>query len=110
MPKEKAITNSILRWLTKEGYWAIKLHVSAFSMAGIPDILCMVPAKPWPIPWFLEVKQPGKPLTKIQAYTIALLSEINVPVMVAHSLQEVREYRNTYITPSMKAYHDGIHC
>lgn len=41
IPLEKTITNEILSWLKKEGYWAVKIHGAAYQTAGLPDIIAI---------------------------------------------------------------------
>ena len=41
IPLEKTITNEILAWMKKEGYWAVKIHGAAYQTAGLPDIVAM---------------------------------------------------------------------
>lgn len=38
---ERAITDEILAWLKKEGYWAVKIHGAAYQTAGLPDIVAI---------------------------------------------------------------------
>ena len=38
---ERAITDEILGWLKKAGYWAVKIHGAAYQTAGLPDILAL---------------------------------------------------------------------
>ena len=64
---EHAITDSIGRLLTRRGAWWFKTHGAGASRAGIPDILAVYRGRPLA----LEVKQPGRQPTRLQAHTLA---------------------------------------
>ena len=38
---ERAITDEIMAWLKKDGYWAVKIHGAAYQTAGLPDIVAI---------------------------------------------------------------------
>lgn len=61
--KESVTTRKILKWLNKiPNCWAVKLHGSAYSQAGMPDILCIV----YGDAWLFEVKTEIGKLSPIQ--------------------------------------------
>ena len=41
IPLEREITNRIMEWLKKAGYWAVKIHGAAYQTAGLPDIVAI---------------------------------------------------------------------
>ena len=41
IPLERVITNEIIGWLKKAGYWAVKIHGAAYQTAGLPDIVAI---------------------------------------------------------------------
>ena len=41
IPLEREITNKIMEWLKKSGYWAVKIHGAAYQTAGLPDIVAI---------------------------------------------------------------------
>ena len=41
IPLEKTITDEIMMWLRKSGYWAVKIHGAAYQSSGLPDIVAM---------------------------------------------------------------------
>lgn len=68
IPLEKTITNEIMAWLKKSGYWAVKIHGAAYQTAGLPDIVAIDRKGRFV---GLEVKRPqiGK-LTDLQKRTL----------------------------------------
>ena len=63
MPRESSIVASIVRSAKQSGWWVMKIHGGPHQLAGVPDLLCLRHGKAV----FLEVKQPGKRPTQIQA-------------------------------------------
>lgn len=41
IPLERTITDGIMQWLKKDGYWAVKIHGAAYQTAGLPDIIAI---------------------------------------------------------------------
>lgn len=62
MPRESALTRSIMTYCEKEGCYPVKIHGSLFSKGGMPDLVVLVPVtyQDWAVPCFIEVKQPGQ--------------------------------------------------
>lgn len=63
MPRESAIVAAIVRVAKARGWWVMKIHGGPYQLAGVPDLLCLKGGRAM----FLEVKQPGKKATEIQA-------------------------------------------
>lgn len=63
MPREASIVAAVVRLAKQRGYWVMKIHGGPYQLAGVPDLLCIKHGKAV----FLEVKQPGKKATEIQA-------------------------------------------
>ena len=70
------------------GFYAVKLHGSAYSLAGIPDVLCLRDGKAY----FIEFKRPGEEPTKIQQHRIRELIAHGCPTTVCRSPGDVREF------------------
>lgn len=96
-PRESAIVGRILKYLnSKPRVKAIKLHGDAYSVAGTPDILCVIgDCKDYEgefgVPVLLEVKRPGNKPTPIQEKEMAAWRAVGAIVGVVHSLDEVKE-------------------
>ena len=63
MPREASIVAAIVRAAKQAGWWVLKIHGGPYQLAGVPDLLCLRDGRAV----FLEVKQPGKTATAIQA-------------------------------------------
>jgi Holliday junction resolvase len=63
MPREASIVASIVRAAKESGWWVMKIHGGPHQLAGVPDLLCLRQGRAV----FLEVKQPGKKATPLQA-------------------------------------------
>lgn len=63
MPREASIVAAIVRLAKQRGWWTMKVHGGPFQLAGVPDLLCIKHGRAV----FLEVKQPGKKATPLQA-------------------------------------------
>lgn len=88
IPLERAITDTILKWLKREGYWAVKIHGAAYQTAGLPDIVAIDRKGRFV---GLEVKRPmiGK-VTRLQEKT---LQDINLGggyAVVVRSLEDAQ--------------------
>ena len=84
---EKDITNAILRYLRSlPECFCFKEHGGAYGSAGIPDIICCYRGR------FLglEVKQPGKQLTRLQE---VMLERIRAALGEAHMVTSTAEVR-----------------
>lgn len=86
-PLEKTITNSVIAEAKRRGWWAKKIHGSAFQ-SGLPDVLCI---KHGAAVW-LEVKRPGQRPTPHQEATMAEISRVGGALCyVVTSRQEAAE-------------------
>jgi hypothetical protein len=96
-PRESAIVGRILKYLnSKPMVKAIKLHGDAYSVAGTPDILCVIgDCKDYEgefgFPVLLEVKRPGNTPTLTQKMQIGQWIMAGAVAGVVHSLDEVKE-------------------
>jgi hypothetical protein len=63
LPREASIVAAIVRLAKQRGWWVMKIHGGPYQLAGVPDLLCLKDGRAV----FLEVKQPGKKATAIQA-------------------------------------------
>lgn len=63
MPREASIVAAIVRSAKQSGWWVMKIHGGPHQLAGVPDLLCLRHGQAV----FLEVKQPGKKATRLQA-------------------------------------------
>ena len=89
---ESAITDDIMAKLRAiPGGYAVKIHGSAFSRAGVPDVLFWwwEPSNT-PVSFAFEVKRPGKKPSEIQEVQMDRLQKAGVSCHVVHSSQEVR--------------------
>lgn len=88
MATEKTITNKIRAWLKQcPGVWFFKVHGGVFQTPGIPDLILCVNG----IFVALEVKQPGKKATFLQAQTLARITRAKGRATVVTSLDEVKQ-------------------
>jgi hypothetical protein len=89
VPLEASITASILRRARALGCYAVKYHGGAYSQVGFPDVIILVPHTPYAIMLAVEVKQPLKRPTPLQAKVLRDLAAAGAVTMVAHSAEEV---------------------
>ena len=89
IPLERTITNEILSWLKKEGYWAVKIHGAAYQTAGLPDIIAIDRKGRFV---GLEVKRPiiGK-VTELQKRTLENINLGGGYAVVVRSVEDARE-------------------
>ena len=88
MPSEQQIQKKITDWLTKEGYYVVKVVTA--SKAGVPDILCCVAGKFVGI----EVKKPETKnnVSKLQEYNLDSITNSGGHSIVAWDLEMVQEF------------------
>ena len=94
MPLESSIVKSIIKALQKipdSVVW--KNHGSQYTRVGVPDISFFVDGRTF----FLEVKQPGKHPTAIQADMIRRLRRAGTRVEVVHSKKEALDLVRLYL-------------
>lgn len=70
------------------GWLPLKQHGSAFSLAGIPDVLAIRGGR---AAW-LEVKRPGQKPTEIQIVRHQQLRDVGCPVAVVRSADEAKAF------------------
>lgn len=92
-PLERVIVAKVLATARSLGWWATKLHGSAYSMAGLPDVLCIKAGR---AVW-LEAKRPGEEPTKIQEHRMRELSAAGCPTAVVRSAQEARVFLESVV-------------
>jgi len=66
------------------GCFVLKFHVSEFSAAGTPDLICCIGG------YFIaiEVKVPGETPTELQLYTLKSIADAGGVALVVHSPQQ----------------------
>lgn len=87
-PLERTIVAKGMAVARQLGFIAIKLHGGAFSLAGLPDVLCLKDGRAY----FIEFKRPGCEPTRIQQHRIGELIAAGCPTTVACSAGDVREF------------------
>lgn len=89
MASESTISTSIIKWINSlDNAWAIKIHSSAMTGRGTPDIAAVVEGKAiW-----LETKTPdkGSNTTPIQRHNLWRLSEAGAIVGTPRTLSEAK--------------------
>lgn len=92
MPRESNIVDAIVRLAKQRGYWVMKVHGGPYQLSGVPDLLCLKDGAAV----FLEVKQPGKKPTPIQARRMAEITEQGgAPCHVVTSREEASAHLRT---------------
>ncbi len=87
-PLEKTIVNNVMAVARSMGYWTMKNHGSQFSVAGLPDVLCIKAGR---AVW-LEAKRPGEEPTRIQEHRIRELIGVGCPVAVVRSAGDAKAF------------------
>lgn len=87
-PLEKTIVAKVIAAAKQRGWWAMKTHGSAFSLAGLPDILCIKDGR---AAW-MEAKRPGETPTRIQEHRMRELAGVGCPVTVVTSAGDAIEF------------------
>lgn len=72
MPLESSITKSIVTLAKSLGWWTFKIAGGPMQTSGIPDLLCIRGGRAV----FLEVKQPGKKPSPLQAHRMKEIREV----------------------------------
>lgn len=85
---EKTIVAKVLATARSAGWWAAKLHGSAYSLAGLPDVLAIKDGRAA----FIEVKVPGNRPTRIQEHRMRELAAAGAAVAVVTSAGEARAF------------------
>jgi Holliday junction resolvase len=84
MPREAIIHRQIIAHLRNLGAWVFKVHGSPYQTVGVPDLLVGYRGRFYA----MEVKQPGKKLTLVQAKVI---EDIRATGAVAGRVESVEE-------------------
>lgn len=87
-PLERVIVAKVMATARSLGWWACKMHGSAFSVAGLPDVLCIKDGR---AVW-MEAKRPGEEPTKIQSHRMRELASFGCPSAVVTSAAEARHF------------------
>lgn len=87
-PLESTIVKKVMAQAKALGWLPLKQHGSAFSLAGIPDVLAIRDGR---AAW-LEVKRPGQHPTEIQIVRHRQLRDCGCPVAVVRSAAEAKEF------------------
>ena len=87
-PLEKTIVNNVMAVARSMGYWVMKNHGSQFSVAGLPDVLCIKAGR---AVW-LEAKRPGEETTRIQEHRMRELIGQGCPVAVVRSAGDAKAF------------------
>ena len=85
--RETQIVAAVLKELRALGAYAVKQYGSAYSPAGVPDVLACLDGRFIAI----EVKQPKKNPTPIQLFHLGEVNQAGGVSMVVHSVDELRE-------------------
>ena len=93
MALESSIVKSIRDRLKKLGIDVEKTHGGLYGTGGKADLYCLIPVhyQVYPVPVYLEVKQPGKESTQLQLAWAAKKRNIGAIVAEVHSLREALE-------------------
>jgi Holliday junction resolvase len=70
------------------GFYVVKLHGSAYSLAGIPDVMCLKDGRAY----FIEFKRDGEEPTRLQQHRLGELIAHGCPSTVCRSAGDVREF------------------
>lgn len=87
-PLERVIVAKVMATARSLGWWACKMHGSAFSVAGLPDVLCIKDGR---AVW-MEAKRPGEEPTRIQSHRMRELASFGCPTAVVTSAAEARVF------------------
>lgn len=88
MPLEKTIVARVMAEARRRGWFAVKMHGSAYTMKGLPDVLLIKDGR---TAW-MEVKQPDKHPTRIQEHVMRQLAKAGCPVTVVRSVGDCKEF------------------
>lgn len=92
-PLERVIVAKVMATARQMGWWACKMHGSAFSTAGLPDVLCIKAGR---AVW-LEAKRPGEEPTKIQSHRMRELAAAGCPSAVVSSAADARIFLESVV-------------
>ena len=86
MAHESKIQRQIVSYLKRKGYWPVKMSLT--SENGWPDLLVIG----YNHIFFIEAKSPGKEPRPLQIFIHEKIREFGHDVLVADSVQTVRDY------------------
>lgn len=87
-PLEKTIVAKGMAVAKSLGFYCVKMHGSQFSLAGLPDVLCLKDGRAY----WIEFKRPGEDPTRIQQHRLRELIEYGCPSTVCRSAGDVKEF------------------
>ena len=84
--RESVIQDQIIKWLRKQGAYAINIHGGPMQEGGVADILCC-----WDGVFVtFEVKVPGQYPSPLQQHHIEKVNEARGYAFCVHSVEEVK--------------------
>ena len=87
-PLERVIVKSVMDVARKLGWWCAKNHGSAYSLAGLPDVIAIKNGR---AVW-MEVKRPGGKPTPVQVRVMAQLMAAGCECSVVRSAEDARQF------------------
>lgn len=87
-PLEKTIVAKGMAVARSLGFIALKMHGGGYSLAGLPDVLCIRDGRAY----WIEFKRPGEEPTKLQQHRIRELIAAGCPSTVCRSAGDVKEF------------------
>jgi Holliday junction resolvase len=87
-PLEKTIVANGMAVARGMGFFAIKMHGSQFSLAGLPDVLCIKDGRAY----WIEFKRAGEEPTRLQQHRLRELIGHGCPSTVCRSVGDVKEF------------------
>jgi Holliday junction resolvase len=85
---EKTIVAKVMSVARSLGWFVVKIHGSAYQMAGLPDILAIKNGR---AVW-MEVKVPGNEPSRIQLHRMRELATAGCSVAVVYSAADARHF------------------
>jgi Holliday junction resolvase len=90
---ERTIVAKVMATAKSLGWFVVKIHGSAYQMAGLPDILAIKGGR---AVW-MEAKVPGNEPSKIQLHRMRELAAAGCPVAVVYSAADARHFLETVV-------------
>lgn len=85
---ERTIVTKVVATARSLGWFAVKIHGSAYQMAGLPDVLAIKGGR---AVW-MEAKVPGNSPSKIQEKRMSELAAAGCPCAVVYSADDARTF------------------
>lgn len=95
MVREQSIQSKIMNYIHEVGGHVTKYNVNGYGSKGEPDLfasLLLPKLQKYPIAVYIEVKKPGGKLSPLQAMKVDLYRRAGHLVLVAESLDEVKQF------------------